>query len=151
MPAPSGRSRRTAIAEAGALLYWDASAILSVLIRDANSEQATAAAQAPSTHLLSTLAYAEVVAVLARLEREGALSSHVGESARSVVESGPWRRLGLQPDWSEIDELARRWPLRGADLWHLATVVTLRRELPELRLLTFDARLVAASRGLGLA
>jgi len=136
---------------AGLVIYWDASAILSVLFQDAYSVQASAAARRRLTHLLSTLGYAEVMAVIARLEREQKLPTVLGDSARELVRVGPWRRLALQPDWATIDELAAHWPLRGADLWHLATASTLSRELPELRMISFDSRLDAASEGLGLA
>jgi predicted nucleic acid-binding protein len=133
------------------VIYWDASAVLSVLFQDAYSVQATAAARRRVTHLLSTLGYAEVTAVIARFERERSLPRALADAGRELVRAGPWRRLTLQPDWTTIDELATRWSLRGADLWHLATVSTLSRELPELRLITFDARLIAASQGLDLA
>jgi predicted nucleic acid-binding protein len=137
--------------EAGSVVYWDASALLSVLFRDRYSDQATEVTRRPLTHLVSTLGWAEVMAVIARLERERALPAVLAVSARELVRTGPWRRLALQPDWAALDELARRWPLRGADLWHLATAATLSRELPGLQLLTFDGRLTAASHGLGLA
>ncbi|MGH2424940.1 MAG: hypothetical protein ACRDF1_01465 [bacterium] len=42
-----------------------------------------------------------------------------------------------------------KWSLRGADLWHLCTAKSLQSELPELRILTFDARLATAARGEG--
>ncbi|HZV52373.1 MAG TPA: type II toxin-antitoxin system VapC family toxin [Candidatus Dormibacteraeota bacterium] len=149
---PRGRSRKTAAPEAaGSVVYWDASAVLSVLIQDAHSQRAIRAARRSGVHLLSTLGYAEVMAVIARLERDRELPTALAESARDLVRVGPWRRLALQPDWKCIDELARQWPLRGADLWHLATASTLRRELPELQLITFDSRLAAASQDLGLA
>jgi hypothetical protein len=57
----------------------------------------------------------------------------------------------LQPDWSAIDKLAVQSGLRGADLWHLACVSTLTRQLPEVRLFTFDERLSRAAAQLGLA
>ena len=135
--------------QAGHVLYWDASAILSVLIQDAHSQTATKAARRPLTHLISTLGYAEVIAVIARLERERELPTVLADSARELVRLGPWRRLALQPDWATIDELATRWPLRGADLWHLAVASTLRRELPELRMIGFDSRLAAAALSMG--
>jgi predicted nucleic acid-binding protein len=136
---------------ASPVIYWDASAILSVFIRDAHSARATAAARRRATHLVSTLANAEVSAVISRLEREGQLPAVLADASREQLRDGPWRRLLLQPDWASIDDLASRWPLRGADLWHLATAVTLSRELPEVRVLTFDGRLAAASAGVGLA
>jgi hypothetical protein len=122
-----------------------------VLIRDVHSQRATAAARRPVTHLVSTLAHAEVVAVIARLERQREMPKVLANASRDLLLNGPWRRLALQPDWTSIDELATKWPLRGADLWHLATAMTLSRELPELRVITFDARVSAASVGLGLS
>ena len=86
-----------------------------------------------------------------RLERERELPTVLADAARELVRVGPWRRLALQPDWTRIDELAMQWPLRGADLWDVATASTLSRELPELELITFDSRLAAASGGIGLA
>jgi predicted nucleic acid-binding protein len=136
---------------AGVVIYWDASAILSVLIQDDHSKQATAAARRRVNHLVSTLSYAEVMAVISRLQRERELPTVLAQAAREQVQFGPWRRLALQPDWTTIDELATRWPLRGADLWHLATALTLMRELHELQMITFDSRLAAASQGLGIA
>jgi predicted nucleic acid-binding protein len=135
----------------GAVIYWDSSAVLSVLIEDAHSEAAATEARRRVTHLLSTLAYAEVIAVLARLERDRALPRALADAARQAVRGGPWRALALQPDRSTMDELAASWSLRGADLWHLATALTLRRELPELQLITFDSRLRAAADGLKLS
>lgn len=120
------------------------------MIADIHSTQATAAARSNGAHLLSTLAFAETFAVLARLEREGDLPKTVADGARDVVLKGPWRHLSLQPDWKSMEILAIQWPLRGADLWHLATADTLRRELPDLKIITFDSRLGAASQAIGL-
>jgi hypothetical protein len=92
-----------------------------------------------------------VAAVIARLERARELPAVLADASRELLRDGPWRRLVLQPDWTSIDEAAPRWPLRGADLWHLATAATLSRELPEVRVLTFDGRLNAAAAGLGIA
>ena len=133
------------------MVYWDASAVLSVLIRDGHSTRATAVARQAVTHLISTLAHAEVAAVIARLERNRELPAVLADASRELLHDGPWRCLALQPDWSTLAEHARRWPLRGADLWHLATAVTLARELPEVRVLSFDSRLAAVSAELGFA
>jgi hypothetical protein len=121
-----------------------------VLIADTHSTKATAAARSDGAHLLSTLAFAETFAVVARLEGEGNLPKVLADAARDVVVNGPWRRLSLQPDWKSMEMLAVQWPLRGADLWHLAAADTLRRELPDLKVITFDSRLGVASQGIGL-
>lgn len=114
-----------------------------------HSAKATVAARRNDAHLLSTLAFAETFAVLAHLQRDGDLPKALADAARDLVVNGPWRRLALQPDWRSIEAHAFRWPVRGADLWHLATADTLRRELPELKLVTFDARLAMAAQGIG--
>lgn len=132
------------------VLYWDASAVLSSLFRDANSDDAIRWSRLDGVHLLSSLAYAETCAVIARLGREQVIPAVLTNSARDALTQGPWRRLALLPDWDAVGELATRWPLRGADLWHLATAVTIRRELPALALLTFDTSLSVAAAGVGV-
>lgn len=139
------------IADAVGVTYWDSSAVLSTLFRDKRSEEATARARGPAIHLLSSLAWAEVHAVIARIERERALASVLLDAAREVLESGPWRRVNAFPDWKLVQSLASRWPLRGADLWHLAAAKSLQIDLPELTLFSFDSRLVSAAQGEGLA
>lgn len=133
------------------VLYWDSSAVLSVLFQDAHSRRAAAAVRKPAVHLLSTLAWAEVHAVIARIEREHALADILVDAARESLDRGPWRRASISPEWDVVRDLAARWELRGADLWHLSAAKTLRAELPELQLLTFDTRLGRAARGERLA
>lgn len=139
------------IADAGGVIYWDSSAVLSTLFHDTHSEEATARARGPAIHLLSSLAWAEVHAVVARIERERALATVLVDAAREVLDRGPWRRVNAFPDWKLVQSLASRWPLHGADLWHLATAKSLAIDLPELTVLSFNARLVSAAQGEGLA
>lgn len=147
--AARGSRRLTEIAEG--VTYWDTSAILSVLFRDEHSETATARARTTGLHLISALAWAETHAVIAKIEREGAMNSVLVEAAREVLELGPWRRINTLPDWKVAKELSGKWPLRGADLWHLCAAKTLHAELSELRLLSFDTRLALSAQGEGLA
>jgi len=137
----------TVAGEAYPVVYWDASAILSVLFADTHSESARAVAHQAGLHLVSTLAYSETSAVIARLQKERVLTEVLIRAAFEVLEEGPWRRLTAWPDWNTIRSLAVRWPLRGAELWHLALTKRLQDQLPEIRLLTFGARLRAAAEG----
>lgn len=57
----------------------------------------------------------------------------------------------MDPDWTCFPQLAERQRLRGADLWHLALALTLRQDLPELVLLTFDDTLQTAAVAEGIA
>jgi len=132
------------------VIYWDASAILSVLFRDRHSPSALEWAHRDALHLLSSLAFAETCAVISRLKRERILADLLIEAALEALRDGPWRRLHASPDWKLAASLADKWPLRGADLWHLATAKSLQDQFPELLLLSYDARLQAAARGEGL-
>ena len=130
-----------------AVIYWDSSAILSVLITDDHSDEATGWCVKEGVHFLSTLAYAEVSAVINRLQHDYLLTGNLANSAFEVLDNGSWRFVSTWPDWNMIRFLSAKWPLRGADLWHLATAKTLHQEFPELTLLTFDNRLQQAANG----
>jgi predicted nucleic acid-binding protein len=132
------------------LVYWDASAILSALVEDDHTDQAQDWLKKRGAHVVSTLSYAEVLAVFERLRRSGVVSEKLVDRFLEGFEQGPWQRLDLQPDWGDIRFLASKWSLRGADLWHLSTAMGLRREIGEMVLLTFDNRLRLAAKGVGL-
>jgi predicted nucleic acid-binding protein len=135
------------MAKATPVIYWDSSAILSALFTDKHSQAAKRWADETGVHFISTLAYAEVSAVIARMKRESLLVETLVNSAFDVLTNGPWRRIHIWPEWKFVRILSAKWPLRGADLWHLAAATTLRRELSELTLLTFDKQLKKAARG----
>lgn len=132
------------------VVYWDSTGVLSVLFRDSHSEAVQAWVRRGSIHLLSGLALAEVHAVISRVRRERKLTDLLVDAALEALEDGPWRRVNAVPSERWLRTFAPTWPLRGADLWHLALARTLQQELPELVLLTFDAGLAAAVRGEGL-
>jgi predicted nucleic acid-binding protein len=132
------------------VIYWDASAILSSLVEDDHTDQAQEWLKKRGAHVVSTLSYAEVLAVFERLRRFGVVSEKLVDRSLEGLERGPWQRLDLQPDWGDIRSLASQWSLRGADLWHLSTAMGLRRETGEMTLLTFDKRLRLAAQGAGL-
>lgn len=132
------------------VIYWDASAIISTLIKDTHSEEAQEWAHKEGVHLLSSVAYAEVLAVLSRMKRERIMAELLIEAALQTLENGPWRRLNSGPEWNLMAVLSKKWPLRGADLWHLSDAKSVCEQLPELKLLTFDTRLKAAANGEGI-
>ena len=132
------------------VIYWDASALLSVLIKDEFTRQARRWAGRSGVHLLSTLAYAETCAVLSRLFHEREFPAGTMNNLLKALESGPWRRLNIQPAWEEIRDASLSSELRGADLWHLTAAITLQKDLPDLFLLTFDRKLRKAAKKRGL-
>lgn len=132
------------------VIYWDASAVLSALFKDKHSEEAINWSRREGVHLISSLSCAEVYAVISRIRREGLLADVLINAGYESLEEGPWRRLYLIPDWDMFKSLSQKWPLRGADLWHLATAKTLQKRIRELHLLTFDNKMMVAAMGEGL-
>jgi predicted nucleic acid-binding protein len=137
--------------EKPAVIYWDASAILSALLKDEHSQDTQKWANRSGYHFLSSLAYSEVVAVLSRIRRGGDMAEILVDAAMEVLETGPWRRLNVLPQWDRLKDLSEKWPLRGADLWHLSTAKGLQEQFPELHLLTYDRQLKTAALGEGLS
>ncbi|MDD3364615.1 MAG: type II toxin-antitoxin system VapC family toxin [Syntrophomonas sp.] len=129
------------------VIYWDTSAIISALFKDVHSQEAWSWSRREGVHLLSSLTIAETYAVINRIDRERGLPEILIYAALEAFEQGPWHSINMNPDRKQIKRLGSKWPLRGADLWHLAMTCTLRNSLPEIRLLTFDQRLLLAARG----
>jgi hypothetical protein len=84
------------------------------------------------------------------MKRERVMADLLVEAALDTLEGGPWRELNPRPTRDLMATLAKRWPLRGADLWHLSAAKSFSEHLPEVRVLTFDARLKAAAQGEGM-
>ncbi len=129
------------------VIYWDTSAILSSVFSDAHSDNAKIWAEKEAVHFISTLTFAEFCAVISRMQRERILTEIMARAVFEVLDGGPWRRIFSYPDSEIVKELSAKWPLRGADLWHLATAKSLQKDFPELLLLTFDSRLNQAAEG----
>ncbi len=132
------------------VLYWDTSAVLSALLQDGHTLKARAWLEPTNVHLMSSLTGAEFHACVARLGRDGHLTPAQEETLLATLEKGPWRRVALTPDWKYFRQGASKDRLRGADLWHLALASTLCRELPTLKLLTYDQGLQNAALRVGL-
>jgi predicted nucleic acid-binding protein len=133
------------------VIYWDTSAILSALLQDIHTPEARTYLERPAVHLVSSLAGAEFHACLARLQRDGHLAATLAQATCLAFDQGPWRRITMEPSWELFPTLSSRYQLRGADLWHLAMASSLRPDLPEIVLLTFDNALSAAAIGEGMA
>jgi len=127
------------------VIYWDSSAVLSALFTDSNSRAAQKWSGVKGVHFVSTLTFAEVSAVIHRMQRERLISETLYQTAFEVLDNGPWRRISTWPEWEIIRSLSTKHPLRGADLWHLATAKSMHTEFPELYLLSFDKRLIKAA------
>ena len=130
--------------------FWDASAILPLIISERTTRAMQALAQKDPVMLVWWATEVECASAIARLEREGALD----ESAVTEI----FHRLKqLAGGWHAIDpsdavrqaaiRFLRVHPLRGADALQLAAAfIAAERRPPSLQVVTFDDRLAAAAR-----
>jgi hypothetical protein len=135
--------------------FWDASAIVPLLVAELSTRRLQALAAEDSAILVWWGSEVECVSALARLERDGALS--VGAMTLAL------RRLRqLATGWHEVDpsdairEAATRFlrvhPLRAADALQLAAAFLAAERRPAAsEIVTLDDRLAAAARKEGFA
>ncbi len=69
-------------------VYWDASAVLSVLFKDVFTDDAQMWAQEKGVHFMPSLTYSETCAVIARMQREGILSDIQIKASFEALENG---------------------------------------------------------------
>lgn len=135
--------------------FWDASAVVPLLMTEATTKTLQALAASDPAMLVWWATEVECASAIARLEREGALG------AAAAIEAFD-RLKRLAGGWHEVDpsdgirEAAIRFlrvhPLRAADALQLAAAfVAAERRPSSLELVTLDDRLAAAARKEGFA
>jgi hypothetical protein len=130
-------------------LVLDSSALAKLYLEEPESEDVVEAIQQAKQVSVSALALPEVAASLARRHRDGEIKENQLQQALSQ----------LHTDWEDLERiavddqvaqeagiLARSRAIRGADAVHLATVALLSRERKGVRLVVFDAELLAAAK-----
>ncbi len=128
--------------------YWDASAILPLFVQDKHTPRSERAIKSSGVHILSSLAIAEVLGVFARINGVEILLKR--DEFLKEIDDGCWSLSHTAPLPETLKKLVLKYKLRGADLWHLAAASDLKRELPELALLSFDQALSTAAQAEGL-
>jgi len=135
--------------------FWDASAIVPLLVAEVSTRRLQALAAKDSAMLVWWGSEVECVSALARLERDGALRPQAITLALK-------RLRQLAAGWHEVDpsdaireaatRLVRVHPLRAADALQLAAAFLAAERRPaSLEIVTLDDRLGAAARKEGFA
>jgi len=135
--------------------FWDASAIVPLLITEATTSALLELAAADPVMLVWWATEVECASAIARLERDGGLD---GPAVIDAFE----RLKHLAVGWHEVDpsdgvretavRLLRVHPLRSADAQQLAAAfVAAERRPPTLELVTLDDRMASAARKEGFA
>lgn len=133
--------------------FWDASAIVPLLVAEESTRRLQALAAKDSAMLVWWGSAVECISALARLERDGALSSPTLALQRLQQLSAGWHEIDPS---DEIRETAARFlrvhPLRAADALQLAAAFAAAERRPaSLEILTLDDRLANAARKEGFA
>ncbi len=135
--------------------FWDASAIVPLLVAEPSTRRVQALAAQEDAMLVWWGSEIECISALARLERDGALSSQ-------AITHALQRLRQLAAGWHEVDpndavrEAAARFlrvhPLRAADALQLAAAFLAAERRPaSMEIVTLDERLGAAARKEGFA
>jgi len=135
--------------------FWDASAIVPLLIAEPSTRRLQAFAASDSDMLVWWGSEVECASALARLERDAALDPQAATLAFDRLKQ-------LASGWHEVDpsdivrETAARFrrvhPLRAADALQLAAAFIAAEQRPaSLEMLTLDDRLAGAARKEGFA
>jgi predicted nucleic acid-binding protein len=132
------------------IYYWDSSAVLSLLIKDNHSKIASKLYDRNNVNLISSLVLSEVFAVLARIQRENIKLKILLDASREALRTGKWRIINISPEFELIKKYSEKYPLRGADLWHLCLVLQLQNELTNIKIITFDSKLENVAKDLNL-
>jgi predicted nucleic acid-binding protein len=135
--------------------FWDASAIVPLLITEPATREMQALASRDGVMLVWWATAVECASALSRLERDGALDD---EAATTSFD----RLKQLSASWHEVEasdavrdaaiRFLRVHPLRAADALQLAAAfIAANREPTTLELVTLDDRVAAAARKEGFA
>jgi predicted nucleic acid-binding protein len=130
--------------------FWDASAIVPLLVAESSTRRLQVLAAEDSVLLVWWGSEVECISALARLEREGALNE-------AAMTAALLRLRQLVAGWHEVDpsdsirETAGRFlrvhPLRAADALQLAAAFLAAERRPaSLEVVTLDDRVAAAAR-----
>lgn len=130
--------------------FWDASAIVPLLMSEATTKALQRLAVDDPVMLVWWASEVECASAIARLERDGVLEAHASDQAFDRL-----RRLAHA--WHEIDasdpiretavRLLRVHPLRAADALQLAAAYAAAERRPSsLEVVTLDDRLATAAR-----
>ena len=138
-----------------ACLYCDTSALLKLYLPEPGSDEFNEIVQGRDDLLVSDLAVTEIVSAAARRLRQGSLTREAARRLQHAIlgrlDEGVHHRVELTRD---VHRRAEHYlmtlppaPLRAADALHLALATSAR----AASLASFDARLAAAARAVGLA
>jgi hypothetical protein len=130
--------------------FWDASAIVPLVVAETSTAQIQALAARDPAMLVWWATDVECASAIARLERDGALDDKGAAQAfdRLMQLAGSWHQIEpSDPIRETAVRLLRVHPLRAADALQLAAaIIAAERRPASLEMVTLDERLALAAR-----
>jgi predicted nucleic acid-binding protein len=134
-------------------LYLETSAVLTWLLAQARAQEVRAAVDAADVLVTSTLTLAESERALVRAETGQLLSARDGQRIRGMLQRAQsgWMRMAVTEEvLSRACRVFPVEPVRTLDAIHLATALVFTKALPDLRILSYDKRILENSVALGI-
>jgi predicted nucleic acid-binding protein len=134
-------------------VYLETSALLTWLLGQEGAGTVRAVVDAAGVVVTSSLTFAESERALVRAEREGLLREGDAQRLRGLLQraKGGWMAMAVSE--TVLARAARAFPvepLRTLDAIHLASALEFTLAFPELRILSFDRRILENAGALGL-
>lgn len=137
------------------IAYFDTSALVKLVVSEADSELARQCFESASLVLTHQIAYVEAHSAISRIECTGALIADLVSRIRAQFETC-WSAFSVTTVDQELiysaAHLTRRFPLKGYDSVHLAAADRCQRQngMRSLTFACFDDRLNKAAAELGM-
>lgn len=134
-------------------IYLESSALLAWVFSEPRAAEVKEALDAAPAVVTSELTVVETHRALVRAERQSTLSEGDAQRLRGLLRrvSDSWIRMEL---FDEVLARAARAfpvePVRTLDALHLATALEFAQAFPDLRIMSFDDRILDNARALGL-
>jgi predicted nucleic acid-binding protein len=135
-------------------VYLESSAVLAWLLGEPQSRDIQTLIDSAPVVFSSPLTSAEVRRALARAAHDGHLSTADDRRLRALLQDAEtgWASVEIDDDtWRRAGDPFPAEPLRTLDALHVAAALRIAAAAPDLRVMTFDRRVAAAARGLGVA
>lgn len=136
------------------VVYLESSALLQWLLGQSHASEVRRAVNRADTVLVSALTLVETERALVRAEHQGLITGGVAQRLRGQVNRARagWMTMAVTAD--VLTRAARPFPVesvRTLDAIHLATALEFTAVFPDLRVLSFDRRVLSNAEALGIA
>jgi predicted nucleic acid-binding protein len=134
-------------------LYLETSAVLTWLLGESRADQVRKAVQGADAVVSSSLMFAEAERALVRAESDGLMRAVEGQRLRGALQraGAGWTRMAVSEE--VLARVSRPFPVepvRTLDAIHLATALVFSRVFDDVRVLSFDRRILDNAGALGI-